>query len=467
MKRQLQRLGFSYDWSREIATCDARVLPLEPVVLPAHAREGHRLPRARRRSTGARRARRSSPTSRSRTATAGAARRVVEQRDMEQWFLRITAYADELLDGLDELPAWPERVTTHAAQLDRAKSHGRRGRLRGRGRPSRSRSSPPASTPSSAHLRGAGAGAPAVDALGHGHAGRGEARGAVRRAAARAGPRARRPRARSRRRASSPGATRSTRSPARRSRSGSANFVLDGLRHRRDHERAGPRPARLRVRPEVRRCPCASSSSPRARPLDGETLEAAYAGAGRDREHAASSPASPADEAIAEDGRRRRDEGLRQGHGHVPPQGLGLISRQRYWGTPIPVVYCDKDGMRARARRPAAGRAARTTRRSPARAAPARARSRRSSNATCPTCGGPARRETDTMDTFVDSSWYFYRYLSPTKTDGALRPGGRALLVPGRPLRRRDRARDPAPALLPLLDQGDARPRPRRRSTSR
>ncbi len=94
-----------------------------------------------------------------------------------------------------------------------------------------------------------------------------------------------------------------------------------------------------------------------------------------------------------------------------------LISRQRYWGTPIPVVYCPTDGIvpipdeHLPVRLPETvdyqGSGENPLRRDPAFL-----------NTACPRCGGPATRETDTMDTFIDSSWYWFRYLSPGREDG-------------------------------------------------
>jgi leucyl-tRNA synthetase len=108
-----------------------------------------------------------------------------------------------------------------------------------------------------------------------------------------------------------------------------------------------------------------------------------------------------------------------------------LISRQRYWGTPIPVIYCERDGIVPVPEEELPVRLPDTVDYRGSGENPL-GRDEAFLNVTCPKCGEPARRETDTMDTFIDSSWYWFRYLSPEKSGG---PIDRALVDRWTPVR--------------------------------
>ena len=134
------------------------------------------------------------------------------------------------------------------------------------------------------------------------------------------------------------------------------------------------------------------------------------------------------------------EEGMRALADDVEKRGWGkrtvtyrlrdwLISRQRYWGTPIPMVYCDGCGVSPvpEADLPVLlpeDAEFRPTGESPLAINDAFVKT------VCPRCGGPGRRETDTMDTFMDSAWYMLRYCSPNFSSGPFEPDVTANWMP-------------------------------------
>ncbi|MDW8058501.1 MAG: leucine--tRNA ligase [Thermomicrobium sp.] len=160
---------------------------------------------------------------------------------------------------------------------------------------------------------------------------------------------------------------------------------------------------------------------PPDRPLDPATMEAAYDGDG------VMVNSGPFDGTPTAGG-----EAIRRVIDWLEQQGIGrrevtyrlrdwLISRQRYWGTPIPIVYCDCCGIVPVPEDQLPVLLPEDAEFMPTGQSPLITHEA-FVNTTCPQCGGPARRETDTMDTFVDSSWYWFRYLSPHESDRPFDP---------------------------------------------
>jgi leucyl-tRNA synthetase len=106
-----------------------------------------------------------------------------------------------------------------------------------------------------------------------------------------------------------------------------------------------------------------------------------------------------------------------------------LVSRQRFWGCPIPIVYCDTHGAVPVPEDQLPVLAPDDVAFTPTGQSPL-ATHEGFLHTTCPVCGGPARRETDTMDTFVDSSWYFLRFTDPWSVDAPFDPDVAAHWMP-------------------------------------
>jgi leucyl-tRNA synthetase len=416
MKKQMQAVSLAIDWSREVTTCKPEyyrwnqwlflkmlekgiaykktgVVNWDPVDQTVLANE--QVIDGRGWRTGA----------------------LVEKREIPMYYMAITRYADELLDNLDRMDGWPGARAHDAGELDRQE--------RRRASPSRARHRGDDGKPIGERLY-----VRLHDASRHDHGRdllRGRARAPAGRPCGEGEPRTgffhRRMQARNgnRSRAGDDGkkghADRTFRpaSADRRQHSGlGRQLCADSLRRRRGHGRARARRARFPVRQKLRAADQAGDSRRRGkrfRPTHGPWYADKTRGA-------APTPASTTARLSAcgrRYRRRPRGDGAGRKEGDVAAARLGHLA-PALWGTPIPIVHCEACGdvpvpeadlpviLPEDCVPDGTGNPLRT----------------RADfvNCTCPRCGRPAQRETDTMDVFVDSSWYYMLRLPRRSDDG-------------------------------------------------
>jgi len=412
MREQLRRLGLSYDWEREIAAHRPDYYRWNQWLFLRLLERGLAY-RSRREVNWCDTCRTVLANEQVEAGRCWRCESVVGRRNLEQWFLRISTYSEELLDGLDRLTEWPEAVRTiqrnwigrSAGALVRFPLLNQDGR---EGPSALEIFTTRLDTIYGATFCVVAPEHPFLERLRPGSA-EAERVAAFRARAARAGD------------AAPEGAVAiekegvDTGLRVRNPYSGEAlpvfagNFVLMGYgtgaimavpaHDERDFEFATRYrlPIRVVIVKETGETP---ATRPAAALIEDGVLAAS------DRYSSLSSAEAREVMVIAGEtaGFARRSVQYR-----LLDWG---ISRQRYWGTPIPVIYCNRCGVVPVPDRdlpvllpedaPLTG-----TGGSPL------AQSESFLKVSCSRCGGPGRRETDTMDTFVDSSWYFYRYCGP------------------------------------------------------
>ncbi|MBN2706930.1 MAG: leucine--tRNA ligase [Deltaproteobacteria bacterium] len=415
MRAQLQRLGFSYDWERELATCDPSYYRWEQLFF-LQMLERDLVYKKEAKVNWCAECQTVLANEQVENGCCWRCGRETETKDLSQWFFRITAYAEELLAGCDDLQGgWPERVITMqknwigksvGAEIDFAVE----GRADCRIKVFTTRQD----TLFGATFMSLAPDHPLAIEL---------AAGTGQEAAVAAFMEKMRCLEQNER---DPGALEKegvfTGSyclnplTGRRMPIYLANFVLSGYgtgavmavpaHDQRDFEFA-----------RMYNLPVMVVIQPDGPLLVPEEMTEAYAGDGR------------LINSGVFDGRENL-EALDLIAAYLAEQGIGKkavtyrlrdwgVSRQRYWGAPIPVIYCEKCGIVPVPIADLPVTLPENVDLSGSGGSPL-GRVESFVNTVCPGCGGPARRETDTMDTFVESSWYYMRYACATYDDAPL-----------------------------------------------
>jgi leucyl-tRNA synthetase len=407
MKGQLQRLGISYDWNRELATCDVDYYKWNQWLFIKMFERGLAY---RRRSSVNWCPSCNTVLANEQVVDGGCWRcgTPVETRDLEQWFFRITAYADELLDQTEELSGWPEKVLTMQRNWI-GRSEGARVSF---GVEGDANTRIDVFTTRIDTIFGStfvllGPEHPLVSQFAERSADPAAFRRKVQ--TFRTQDRAARISGEVEKEGFDTGVRAVNPFTKESVPVWVANFVLGDYgtgavmavpaHDQRDFEFA--RKFNLPIRVVV---------TPDGRPLAAAGLTAAADAYGTlvDSGEFSGLPSEEAQKAMAA---VASDRGIGEATVQFRLKDWG-ISRQRYWGTPIPMIYCEKDGIVPVPLDDLPVVLPQVTEFTGRGDSPL-AHVPEFVNVTCPTCGGPARRETDTMDTFVDSSWYFYRFADP------------------------------------------------------
>jgi leucyl-tRNA synthetase len=415
MRSQLKKLGFSYDWSREFATCDVSYYRWEQLFFLKMYEQGM----AYRRSAYVNWCDTCHTVLANEQVEGGACWRCdqpVVQKEMDQWFFRITAYVDELLDYTFKLPGWPERVLA-MQQNWIGKSHGSRlvfPLASGEGQITVFTTR--ADTLFGATFMSLAPEHPMVESLCHGKPQEEIVLRFVEKTKL---------------------AKRSDREAELLEKEGVftgsycinpvtnekmpiyvANFVLMEYgtgavmavpaHDQRDFEFATKYglPIKVVIKP-----------AEGTYPFDAEHLTAAFEEDGLliDSGNFSGLPSAHAREAIT---KRLAEKELGDMTVQYRLRDWG-ISRQRYWGAPIPIIYCDRCGTMPVPEKDLPVVLPTHVEMPPSGASPLPSYEP-FLRAVCPQCGGPAQRETDTMDTFVESSWYFARFACASSDDSPL-----------------------------------------------